>query len=268
MKQTFHSLLLVGSLFLATGNTSSRAASSSGDLTVFAAASLKDVFEDLDRIFEHRFPGVHVVLSLGGSQKLSAQLQQGAPADVFASAAQRNMDEVVAAGLVSADSVRVFARNWLVVVYSPKKLAISGTATLGDLAKPGIKLVVADKSVPAGAYTEKMLEKAQSDSRFGSQFCKAFRANIVSFETDVRSVLNKVALGEADAGVVYQSDLAAHEAASLRSLQIPQKLNVEAEYPVAVLSKSPNTGLARRFVELLLSDRGKIALKQHGFPTP
>jgi len=231
-------------------------------LTVFAATSLTEAFTKIGQEFEAGHAGVKVEFNFAGSQQLAQQLAQGAQADVFASANQAQMDAAVSAGRVDAGTAEIFARNRLVVIY-PKDNPASLTRLL-DLAKPGLKLVLAAKEVPVGGYSLQFLEKASQSSDFGGYFGGNVLANVVSYEENVRAVYSKVALGEADAGIVYTSDIPKDEA-RVGSLEIPDELNVLATYPIAPLQDSPNPELAASFVEFVISPAGQAILSEYGF---
>jgi molybdate transport system substrate-binding protein len=227
------------------------------DVTVFAAASLREAFATLGAAFEAAHPEAHVVWSFAGSQTLRAQIEQGAPADVFASADERQMQALVAAGRV--EEPRVFATNELVVVVARARAGALDTLA----ALPGAaRVVLGAPEVPVGAYSAQMLERAGAS--FGADFKARVEARVVSREPDVRQVLAKVALGEADAGVVSRTDaLAAKDKVAV--VPIPPALDVRATYPVAVTRGAPAPALARAFVELLLSPTGQRALAERGF---
>lgn len=232
-------------------------------LTVFAAASLTESFREIGKQFESANPGVTVVFSFGGSQQLRAQLEQGAPADVFASANTKEMDAALNTSTVVKDTNRVFAQNRLVVIYpkdNPAKLA-----TLANLANPNVKIDVADPAVPAGHYTMTMLDALAADSRFGAGFKKNFLANIVSREENVKAVVTKVRLGEVDAGIVYVTDAGGEAAKELGKLEIPARFNPIAEYPIAVTTKAKHPDLAKQFTDFVLSAERQKTLAKHGF---
>ena len=235
-------------------------------LQVFAAASLKDAFDALAPEFAAQNGGAQIVYNLGGSQQLTQQLAGGAPADLFASANARQMQAAVDAGRVAPNASRIFAHNRLVVVYPADNPA--QIDDLADLARPGLKLVLAAPQVPAGQYALEFLDKAAAAPGMPPDYRAAVLANAVSYEENVRSVLNKVTLGEADAGIVYASDVAGDATGRVGTLEIPAALNVAAEYPVAPVLDAEQPELARRFVELLLSPQGRAVLEQHGFSTP
>jgi molybdate transport system substrate-binding protein len=232
-------------------------------LTVLAAASLTEPFSELGQQFEASHPGVKVSFNFGGSQQLAQQLAQGAQADLFASASLKYMDVVVTAGRVVSGTVRIFARNHLVVIYPLANPA--GLNTLQDLAKPGLKLVLAAKVVPVGQYALDFLDKAVQDAAFGQAFKVDVLTNVVSYEDNVKAVLTKVALGEADAGIVYSSDISGDAANKVGRIDIPAALNVIAEYPIAVLEDSAMADLAKAFMDLVLSAPGQQVLARYGF---
>jgi molybdate transport system substrate-binding protein len=232
-------------------------------LTVMAAASLTGTFEELGAQFEAQHPGVRVQFSFGASQQLAQQLGQGASADVFASANTRQMEAVVAEGRVEKEAVRVFARNRLVVVVPLDNPA--GLAGLEDLAQEDLKIVLAAQEVPVGQYSQDFLEKAGASGTFGEGYAEKVRANVVSYEETVRAVLAKVILGEADAGMVYVSDVTGSDAEKVRQIEIPGGLNITADYPIAVVQDSGQRELAQQFVALVLSADGQAVLARRGF---
>ncbi len=231
-------------------------------LNVFAAASLKDAFGDVKAAFEKTHAGVTVEYNFGGSDTLATQIHQGASADVFASANIKQMNVVVSAGDVAPSAPRVFAHNTLVVVYPKGNPA--NIQTLQDLAKPGLKLVLAANTVPAGQYAVDFLGRASADASFGAGFKDAVLKNVLSYETDVRSVLNKVTLGEADAGIVYVTDAKTVQA-QVGTITIPSALQTAASYPASALKGSPHADLAQAFVDYLLSTGGQATLTKYGF---
>ncbi|HVC35531.1 MAG TPA: molybdate ABC transporter substrate-binding protein [Chloroflexota bacterium] len=232
-------------------------------LTVFAAASLTAAFGDVGKDFEAANPGTRVTFSFAGSQQLAQQINLGAPADVFASADSRQMDVAVQGGSVDGATRRVFARNRLVVVYpasNPAKLT-----TLQDLARPGLKIILADRSVPVGAYALTFLDKADQDPTFGASYKAKVLKNVVSYEQDVKAELSKIELGEADAGIVYTTDITPDAADQVGRLAIPDELNTIAVYPIAVVKTSKHAALAQEFVAYVLSPAGQATLARYGF---
>ncbi|MDD5371573.1 MAG: molybdate ABC transporter substrate-binding protein [Anaerolineaceae bacterium] len=235
-------------------------------LTVLAAASLTESFGEIGKLFESQNPGVTVSFNFAGSQQLAQQLDQGVDADVFASASKKYMDTAVQSKRVNAADPKTFAKNRLVVIF-PKDNpgAISG---LKDLAKPSLKLDLADKSVPVGQYSLDFLDKAAQDPGFTAQFKDAVLKNVVSYEDNVKAVVTKVSLGEVDAGIVYVTDITAAAALKIGKLDIPDALNTVATYPIAPISNSKNLDLAKAFVALVLSPQGQAVLAKYGFIPP
>ncbi len=254
----FRFAILVSLLAVACGCQAPGAAASR-KLNVFAAASLTDAFTEISRKFESAHPGVLVVFNFGGSQNLRTQIEQGAPADVFASANTAEMTALVNDQKVQAGAPRVFLTNRLVVILPPKNLA--GLSSLQDLARPGLKLVLAAEPVPAGVYARQVLENLNAD--YGADYEEKVLANVVSNEDDVKQVVAKVQLGEADAGIVYVSDAVA--ASALQRIEIPSAANVLAQYPIAPLIGSAQPDLATEFIAYVLSSDGQAILKKWGF---
>lgn len=228
-------------------------------LTVFAAASLTGAFKEIASAFQAAHPGVTVTLNFAGSQTLRTQIEQGAQADVFASANTTEMDTLISDGDVAGSAPRVFVSNKLVVILPADNPA--SLQSLQDLARPGVKLVLAAENVPVGIYARQALDLM--DAKFGAGFKDKVLANVVSNEEDVKLVVAKVQLGEADAGFVYTSDAVA--APELKSIQIPADMNVIARYPIAALHKSPNADLASEFIAYVLSADGQAVLQRWGF---
>ncbi|MFL5423454.1 MAG: molybdate ABC transporter substrate-binding protein [Myxococcales bacterium] len=242
---------------LMAGIALSARAQASQELTVFAASSLRESFAELGKQFEAQHPGTKVLFNLTGSQELRTQIENGAPADVFASADQKHMQALVAQKL--AHGPKVFARNEPVLVVpkgNPAKIS-----SLEDLPKAQ-RIVVGVPEVPIGAYTLRILDAAAK--RYGHDFRTKVTSHVVSREMNVRQVLTKVGLGEADAAIVYRTDIAAAKG-KVEVITIPSDLNVVAEYPIAVLARAKDPALARQFVEMVLSRRGREVLARFGF---
>ena len=248
---------LGGNLLAQTGTNNSE-----HTLTIFAAASLTESFTQIGDAFESHNPGVKIIISFAGSQQLAQQLALGAPADVFASANLTQMQAAIKTGRIAAGSLKEFAFNHLVVVF-PKD-ASQPLDTLHALARPGLKLVLAAKEVPVGKYSQQFLDRASMDPAFDPEYKSKVLENVVSYEENVRAVLSKVILGEADAGIVYQSDVNPN-AARLGQLNIPQALNVPAAYFIAPVEDSPNADLSQAFIDWTLSAEGQAMLAQNGF---
>jgi molybdate transport system substrate-binding protein len=249
-------LLLVVALAAATPRAA-RAADPPRELVVFEAASLKDVFARLSTTFEKARPGVRVVFNAAGSQELRAQIEHGAAADVFASADLQQMKPLHDAKLV-ADAA-VLTCNEPVVVTTPEAAATVKTFADLPLAQ---RIVVGTPEVPIGRYTNMILVKA--NLRLGEDFGKRVKAHVVSRELNVRQVLAKVALGEADAAIVYRSDVVATKA-KLRVVEIPSEINVSAEYPIAALVAAPHPDLARAWIDLVASAPSIPVFRELGF---
>lgn len=232
-------------------------------LTVFAAASLTEAFTALGKAFEQQHPGTTVKFNFAGSQVLATQIEQGARADVFASADQRWMTYAGDRKLLSGAPV-IFARNRLVLI-TPKTNP-GGIARLQDLARPGLKLVLAGRQVPAGAYAREALSRLATAPGFPAHFDQLVLSNLVSEEENVRAVAAKVQLREADAGIVYQTDVTEAVRPQLRLLEIPDRFNPVAEYPIATVAGG--SALGAEFVRLVLSGEGQAVLAARGFLPP
>lgn len=233
------------------------------EVLVFAAASLTDAFSAVGQSFEAANPDVKVTFNFGGSQQLAQQIIEGAPADVFASANARQMQTVIDASRITDGDQKTFVRNRLVVVYPKDNPA--GLQTLQDLAKPGVKIVLAAKEVPVGEYSLDFLTKASQQPTFSASYSPTVLANVVSYEESVRVVLSKVALGEADAGIVYTSDIALGATDQVGRIAIPDELNTIAAYPIAPITASKNSELAQRFIDYVLSPEAQSTLERYGF---
>lgn len=224
-------------------------------LTVFAASSLTDAFVDIERDFEAEHP-VDVVVSTGGSQALRLQIEQGATADVFASANAEHIVALHEQGLV--EKPIVFTTNALVVALPSDNPA--GIESFWDLPKAE-KIVLGGDKVPVGTYSEELLERA--DTELGGDFRTRVHDHVVSREANVRLVVAKVELGEADAAVVYRSDITA--ARDVKAVPIPDDLSPAVEYLVAPVSASQLPQRGKEFSDYLASERGQATLAAHGF---
>ena len=231
-------------------------------LTVLAASSLTSSFKEIATAFVSQNPGVTVALNFGGSQTLAEQIDQGAPADVFASASLKVMDAVIASDRVEKGTPVVFVKNKLVVILPISNVAVINS--IGDLTKNGVKIIMADKAVPVGQYALEFLDKASTESTLGPGFKEAVLSNVVSYETDVRTVVSKVSLGEADAGIVYLTDQSVAPG-KLRAIEIPDTINISASYPIATISDSNQADLAKAFVAFVTSPAGQAILAKYGF---
>ncbi|GAA2355243.1 molybdate ABC transporter substrate-binding protein [Dactylosporangium salmoneum] len=223
-----------------------------GTVTVFAAASLTESFNKIGKDFEAANPGAKVTFNYAGSSQLATQINQGAPADVFASAAPANMKTVTDAGNGSG-SPTTFVKNQLVIAVpkgNPK-----GVKGLADLTKPGVKVALCAEQVPCGAAAKKALDSA------------GVKLTPVTLEQDVKAALSKVKLGEVDAALVYRTD-AKSAASDVEGVEFPESSGAINEYPIVVLKSAPNASGAKAFVEYVLSDKGKTVLSDAGFQAP
>jgi molybdate transport system substrate-binding protein len=242
-------VLMTATLAACTGKGDAAANASGGTLTVFAAASLKTSFTKLAQTFEAQHPGTTVTLSFAGSSDLATQINQGAPADVFASADTRNMEKLQEAGLVDGEP-QIFATNTLAIAVPPGNPA--GIRSFADLAKPGTRLVQCAQQVPCGAAVAVIEQQTRAD------------LNPVSEENSVTDVLGKVISAEADAGLVYVTDLQS-AAGKVEGVAFPEAAGAVNSYPAAVLSNSRNSADARAFLELIGSPEGQQVLSDAGF---
>ena len=234
----------------------------SGSVTVFAAASLTDAFTELASAFEKQHAGVEVTFNFAGSAALRTQLEQGARADIFASADVVQMNTAKQNGVIEGEA-RTFARNSLVIL-TPKDNP-GGVNAPADLKKDGLKLVLAAPEVPVGNYARQMFAKMEADPALGSGFSDAVLENLVSNESNVRQVVAKVELGEADVGVVYGSDVTASVTPALNVIEVPDSVNVTAEYPIALVEDGRNAAAGEAFLDFVLSSAGQTILKKYGF---
>jgi molybdate transport system substrate-binding protein len=231
-----------------------------GTLTIFAASSLIDAFGELANRYEEQNPGVKVKQSFESSSTLLTQIQQGAPADVFASAAQEEMDTAVKDGLIAGEP-EVFVKNREIIMVPEDNPA--RIEEFRDVAKPGVKLALAQKDVPAADYAIEILGKA--NAQYGSSFKKDVLSNVVSREADVRASVNRVVVGDADATFGYASDYTVDIRDRVKVVQIPPDLNIIATYPIAVLKGAEDPERTKKWVELVTSEEGQRVLEKWNF---
>jgi molybdate transport system substrate-binding protein len=251
-------VLAVLTLALAACSSSSLADTSTRSttrLTVFAASSLTKAFTQIGQDFHTMNPDVTVTFDFGSSTDLASQIQSEGTADVFASASGTAMDTI--ARDPGVNDRTTFATNQLVIITPPDDPA--GVGSIQDLAKPGVKLVLGAEGVPVGDYARQTLDKAGISEQA--------LANVVSNEEDDASVVAKITSGEADAAIVYTSD-AASTGDTVRSVQIPQALNVVATYPIAAVTGSAHLDQATSFVDYVAGTKGQAVLQQYGFGPP
>ena len=232
------------------------------ELTVFTAASLTGAFGEIGQMYKNE-TGISVAFNFDGSQALRTQLENGAYADVFASANVKQMNAVKNEGLMNNSSVVIFTKNKLSLIVpkdNPAKII-----NLSDLAKPGLKIVMGTKDVPVGDYTLQILSKLGNDSAYGPDYKAKVLSNVISQETNVNYVVTKVALGEADAGFAYVSDITENLTSKVDKIAIPDEYNVIAEYPMGILRESKYPVQSQKFISRVLSDEGKAVLEKYGF---
>ncbi|MFJ9159686.1 molybdate ABC transporter substrate-binding protein [Streptomyces griseoviridis] len=224
----------------------------SGTVTVFAAASLQGSFETLGKQFEKEHPGTKVTFSFGGSDTLAANITGGAPADVFAAASPKTMAIVTDKG-DAAGAPATFVRNQLEIATLPGNP--DKVTSLKDLTAPGLKVVLCDKTVPCGAAAQKALDASK------------LKLNPVSYEQDVKAALNKVVLKEADAAVVYKTDVQA-AGDKVEGVEFPESATAINDYPITLLKNAPNAAAAKAFIALVQSADGQKVLTSAGFLKP
>ena len=251
MLQRSQSRVVSAGLCILLAGCSTAAAQKQETITVGAAASLTSVFAEIGSAFERAHPGAHVRFSFAGSNALATQIQEGAPVDVFAAAAPRWLDVVAKdPGVVER---AVFARNRLVLI-EPKDNA-AHILRFSDLARAHIKLVLAAPGVPAGDYARAALRRAGLSAAI---------SNVVSNEQDVEGVVQKVVSGDADAGIVYATDVTASVARSVHEIELPPLAQVIAVYEIGVVRGTRDPGLGRAFIAYVLGP-GQVALARAGF---
>ena len=238
------------------GSGDTASAREGADLTVSAASSLTDAFTEIGKAFESANPGTAVTFNFGPSDGLAAQIDQGAPVDVFASASPTWMDSVRDDGPGVTDRAD-FARNRLAIIVPADDPA--GIENLDDLTEDGVQLVLAAEGVPAGDYAREIFQNAG--------ISEAALANVVSNEEDVRAVITKLIAGEADAGIGYVTDVTPAVSERVTLIPIPGQVNVIATYPIAIVNGTREADLAKGFVDFVLGD-GQQTLAEYGFLPP
>ncbi|MFE7857774.1 molybdate ABC transporter substrate-binding protein [Streptomyces sp. NPDC057403] len=224
----------------------------SGTVTVFAAASLQESFTTLGKEFEKEHPGTKVTFNFGGSDTLAASITGGAPADVFAAASPKTM-AIVTSGKDAAGTPATFVRNQLEIATLPGNP--DKVSSLKDLTRSGLKVVLCDKTVPCGAAAQKALDTSK------------LKLTPVSYEQDVKSALTKVELKEADAAVVYRTDVKA-AGDKAEGVEFPESADAVNDYPIALLKNAPNAAAAQAFIQLVRSPEGQKVLSAAGFLKP
>lgn len=231
-----------------------------GALTVFAAASLTEPFNEIGKRLEATYPGLKIIYNFGGSPTLRTQLEQGAQADVFVSADAVQMELATRSGVVQGETP-IFVKNRLIVIVprdNPGKVT-----SFRDLARPGLKLDLAARTVPVGHYSRQALR--QASAAYGADFESRALRNVVSEEENVKQVVAKVQLGEVDAGMVYVSDVTPKIRNDVLMIQIPDASNQIATYPIALTQSVQNRPAATAFISFVLSAEGQALLQAHNF---
>ena len=232
------------------------------ELTVFTAASLTGAFGEIGQMYKNE-ANFSVAFNFDGSQALRTQIENGAYADVFASANKKQMNAVKNDGLMNNSSIVIFTKNKLSLIVpkdNPAKIC-----NLSDLAKPGLKIVMGTKDVPVGDYALQIISKLGNDSAYGPDYKTKVLANVISQETNVNYVVTKVALGEADVGFAYVSDITEDLASKVDKIDIPDEYNIIAEYPMGILLESKYPAESQEFMNLVMSDEGKAVMEKYGF---
>ncbi len=232
------------------------------ELTVFTAASLTGAFGEIGKLYENE-TDIRVVFNFDGSQALRTQIENGAYADVFVSANNKQMNALKNIGLMNNSSASIFAHNKLALIVPRDNPA--GIANLSDLAKPGLKMVIGTKDVPVGDYALQIINKLGNDSAYGPEYKEKVLANIISQETNVNYVVTKIALGEADVGFAYVSDVTEELSSKIKKVEIPDEYNIIAEYPMGILEESRYPAEAEEFIDLVKSEQGRAILEKYGF---
>ncbi|GAB6098732.1 molybdate ABC transporter substrate-binding protein [Halanaerocella petrolearia] len=260
-KKTMVISLILG-LVIVSGCQSATEETEKISLRIMAAASLIEVFTDLEQGFEEKYPNIEVDCNYAGSQALFSQIKSGVTADIFASANVKYMNQLEESDMVIEPSV--FAQNKLVVAVLKGNKKIQ---TINDFVEKDVKLVVADKSVPVGQYTIEMLDKVDKSGKFVENYKTKFLNSIDSKELDVKSVVSKIELGEADAGVVYKTDIIASNQEKVRGINIPNQYNIVTTYPIALLKvgNQQHQEASKNFLDYLYSLEGRKILTKYGF---
>jgi molybdate transport system substrate-binding protein len=232
-----------------------------GELVVFAASSLTDAFTEMKTAFESEHPNVTIAYNFAGTPTLRTQLEQGALADIFASANQQQMEQAAQSGVIEGSPV-IFTSNKLVVITPSDE---EGVRELSDLANDGVRLLLALEDVPVGVYARDSIDKMAQSGQFGANFSEEVLSNVVSEEPNVRQVVAKVMLGEANAGIVYVTDITGDAVGQVRTIQIPDQYNVLAVYPMAQVKNAKNSPAAQAFIEFVRSPQGQAILAKYGF---
>jgi len=252
---------LIAALFLAFASHAGFAEEPE-ELTIFTAASLTGAFSDIGSLYEKN-ANIEVAFNFDGSQNLRTQIENGAYADVFASANIKQMNALKRDMLMNNSSIIVFTKNKLSLIVpknNPAKII-----NLTDLAKPGLKIAIGTKDVPVGDYALQIISRLGNDSVYGPDYKAQVMANVITQETTVNYIVTKVALGEADVGFAYVSDVTEDMASRVDRVEIPDEYNVIAEYHIGVVKESRYPAQSQDFINLVISEQGKAILEKYGF---
>ncbi len=255
-------LVLLASMAVLVFSSSAVSADEPEELVVFTAASLTGAFSEIADMYEDE-TGIKVVSNFDGSQALRTQIEHGAYADVFASANNKQMNALKDLGLMNNSSVSIFTRNKLSLIIPKDNPA--EISNLRDIVKPGVKIVIGTKDVPVGDYALQIIDKLGNDSAYGPEYKEKVLANIISQETNVNYVVTKIALGEADVGFAYVSDVTQELSSRVSQIEIPDEYNIIAEYPIGITTESRYAAEALDFINLVKSEEGRAVLERYGF---
>jgi molybdate transport system substrate-binding protein len=257
--------IVILALLLTAGCTSSGPVPVQGnvELTVFAASSLSGALTEIAHVYEEKHPDTRIILNFDNSQALRTQIEQGAHADLFLSANTKHMTVLQGEGLILNDSVRIFAKNKLALLV-PKSNPANITG-ISDLSRPGIRLVMGTKESPFGDYTRQVLGKMTNDSAFGPAYRDAVMANVLSEEPTATSLVAKIRIREADAGIAYASDIREDDREILTAIPIPDRFNVIATYPLGIVRESAAPERTAAFAEFISGPEGTAVLTRYGF---
>ena len=261
--RTLPAILAIAILGSACGGRPAGGSPGKAELTILAAASLRDALGELAPAYEAANPATRLVISTGSSAALATQIEQGAPADLFVSADRANADRLVAAGLTRGDPVVVATTELAVIVPSGNP---AGLVTPADLARPGLTVIAAADDVPISRYAAEAIRHLATEPGYPADFAARYAANVASKEENVTAVVTKVELGEGDAGIVYATDAAASSSVDL--VPIPERANVPVAYVGAVVRSSSDPDTAARFLGWLAGPEGQAILGGFGFRAP
>lgn len=262
MDATKRQTLIVLILALSLAATSLVQAEETEELTVFCGAGLMGAFTEIGDLYQN-LTGIEVKFNFDGIPSLRAQIEQGAYADVVVSADLKHMNAMRAEGLLDNSTVTIFTHNKMAIVVPNDNPA--NIRSLEDLARPGVMIVMGTKELPAGDYALQVLDKLAADPNFGPEYREKVLENMVSEETTVNRVVSKVALGEADAGFAFISDVSPQMVGKVTRIPVPDEYNVVGDFPIGVLKQSEHPEEARNFIEVVMSEDGQSFIAKYGF---